>query len=193
MLDEAKEFLADGLNKRAVDNCEQALSALAVAVKASGLDALSCLWKLMGQVCTVLHDLPEELAALVVPAEVLPTLQAGTKATKLQLYQLGAKCFVRAVQIDPDNPSLWHDLAMNHYYHSREGHDVHDLLRKSEAAARKALSLDPTCHTHWNALGLIGAAGERWSLAQHAFIKSIVAENNAPAWTNLGIVYLMLG
>jgi hypothetical protein len=48
-------------------------------------------------------------------------------------------------------------------------------------------------HALWNLLGVVAFAGDNHALAQHAFIKSVTAENNSIAWTNLGILYLVLG
>ena len=44
-------------------------------------------------------------------------------------------------------------------------------------AIKKSVSLDPSHHAHWNALGVV-SAGVSTSLAQHAFIKSIQIEPN---------------
>jgi Flp pilus assembly protein TadD len=66
-------------------------------------------------------------------------------------------------------------------------------LRKSESYARKSLSLDPTNHAVWNLLGVIAFEADNHRLAQHAFIKSVTTESNSTAWTNLGILYLVLG
>ena len=68
-----------------------------------------------------------------------------------------------------------------------------EYFRKSDSYVRKALKLEPANRSAWNLLGVISFATENFGLAQHAFIKSVQTENNSTAWTNLGILYLVLG
>ena len=68
-----------------------------------------------------------------------------------------------------------------------------EFLRKSESCVRKAISFESGNSVFWNLLGLVAFAADDHGLAQHAFIKSVTLDNNSVAWTNLGILYLVLG
>ena len=68
-----------------------------------------------------------------------------------------------------------------------------EFFRKSDSYVRKSLKLEPANRSAWNLLGVAAFAAENFGLAQHAFIKSVQAENNSTAWTNLGILYLTQG
>eukprot|EP00095_Tigriopus_kingsejongensis_P006860 maker-scaffold176_size284796-snap-gene-1.23 protein:Tk06860 transcript:maker-scaffold176_size284796-snap-gene-1.23-mRNA-1 annotation:"conserved hypothetical protein" len=67
------------------------------------------------------------------------------------------------------------------------------LRQRATVAIKKAIKLQPKGHSHWSLFGVVALKAENYALAQHAFIRSIEAENNAMAWTNLGILYLMKG
>ena len=67
------------------------------------------------------------------------------------------------------------------------------FLRKSESCIRKAISFEAGNSGFWNLLGLVAFSADDNGLAQHAFIKSVTLDNNPVAWTNLGILYLVLG
>ena len=70
-----------------------------------------------------------------------------------------------------------------------------DLESKCLSAMKRAIALDPRNHTFWNALGVFAMSfkEEDYKLAQHCFCKAIQLENNSLSWTNLGVLYLMLG
>ena len=52
---------------------------------------------------------------------------------------------------------------------------------------KNAVSLSPSNHQHWNALGVIASHSlvAQWSLAQHAFIKSLHVEPNVSMTSSL--------
>ena len=58
-----------------------------------------------------------------------------------------------------DNSSLWHDLGVNLYYRSQmsSGSAAQQLIAKAVGALQKAVSLQPTNHKHWTALGVVAA------------------------------------
>lgn len=71
-----------------------------------------------------------------------------------------------------------------------------DVIKKSLAAAKEAIKLDPTNWIHWNLLGMICMSPliKNYALAQHCFVVAIDRQsNNAVVWTNLGSLYLLLG
>ncbi len=54
----AREALDEYVDDKAVRCCEEAVRLL---VRAATVDpAVACLWKLMGEACTIIRDLPEE-------------------------------------------------------------------------------------------------------------------------------------
>ncbi len=58
LVQSAKVALDEFVDARAVRCCQEALSLLARAARAD--PAVSCLWKLMGEACILLRELPEE-------------------------------------------------------------------------------------------------------------------------------------
>lgn len=181
----------------AVDNCRDAVDYLTAA--ASIRPDLSCTWKLLGEACTLTHVLPKETVGFEVPLKLI-TGEGEGKAmqTKSELIRIGSRCYVRALQLSKDNAECWHDLALNYNVQAEMATaklERTQFRQKALSAVKKALMLCPKSHQHWNLLGVVAASSElqNHALAQHAFIKSIEVENNAIAWTNLGIIYLLLG
>ncbi|CAN0074756.1 unnamed protein product [Lampetra planeri] len=213
----ARASLADHLDGRAVSHAQEALAALASAVVLR--PDFSCLWKLVGDACTALHHLHPSSVSLGVPAILLGPgdggLPAGTTATvgKRAALELGARCYGRALRLLPGCSGPWHDLGVNYYrqaQHLRQeaarspstelaqetAGAAMEVLDKALQSLKKAVMLDSSNHRHWSALGVVAASeGVRnEALAQHAFIKSIQAEqNNVVAWTHLGALYLGKG
>nr|XP_032824456.1 tetratricopeptide repeat protein 37 isoform X2 [Petromyzon marinus] len=213
----ARALLADHLDGRAVSHTQEALAALASAVVLR--PDFSCLWKLVGDACTALHRLHPSSVSLGVPAILLGPgdggLPAGTTATvgKRAALELGARCYGRALRLLPGCSGPWHDLGVNYYrqaQHLRQeaarspstelaqetAGAAMEVLDKALQSLKKAVMLDSSNHRHWSALGVVAASEgvKNEALAQHAFIKSIQAEqNNVVAWTHLGALYLGKG
>lgn len=198
----AMASLSKGFDGRAVEHISQALADLTEAAKAR--PGFSCVWKLIGDCCVCLHQVSPDVARPTVPvliSVVLPSSHQdsvhSSTVDKDALISIGCRCYGQALYLKPSSADLWHDLANS--YHclgklSMEGSiEQRDSFRKALMAIKKSVSLDPSHHAHWNALGVV-SAGVSTSLAQHAFIKSIQIEpNNVVAWTNLGALYLSSG
>ncbi|XP_066273178.1 tetratricopeptide repeat protein 37-like [Branchiostoma lanceolatum] len=196
-LAQAREALNEYLNGRVVDASQSAILALSkgVSVRAD----LSCLWKLLGDACTLLHPISADLVTLKVPGSLLgkgKEVVEDQVTGKKDVLALGGRCYGRALRLAEDCSSLWHDLGLNYFYQAQEDSDkeaAKGLVEKATQALKKAITLESGKHKHWTALGVITASKEADNpeLAQHAFIKSIQAEpNNVEAWTNLGALYL---
>ncbi|XP_056022044.1 SKI3 subunit of superkiller complex protein-like [Ostrea edulis] len=161
---------------------------------------LSCLWKLMGDSCTIIHPLPSQNFRFEVPENLYRSKESTEKCelSILQTLELGARCYGRALKLLPDCAYLWHDLGFNLYQQSlhSEAQDSVDVANKSVDTLRKGLSLDPVNHQIWNLLGLVYCCSglNKPSLGQHCFIKSIKSESaNVVAWTNLATLYMKNG
>ncbi|XP_078313322.1 superkiller complex protein 3-like [Crassostrea virginica] len=194
----AKHHLSQGFNARAKLNCQDALQHLTRAV--CHRPDLSCIWKLMGDSCTILHPLPTKLFSFTVPENLYKSTESegSCNLDLLQTLELGARCYGRALKLLPDCAQLWHDLGFSLYQQSLrpEVQDAGGVAAKSAEALKKGLSLDPANHQIWNTLGLVycNSGLKKPSLGQHCFIKSIQAESaNAVAWTNLATLYLKNG
>lgn len=194
----AQSYLRRSLLGLARDNCQQAMISLTRA--ATQRPDLSCLWKLLGDCCIVLHSLDSASFRMCVPKRLCQSATRDNSDTiemgKLELLQLGARCYGRALKILPDSAPLWHDLGISFLCQCRESvpaDELKSLAEKCLYALKKAASLDPSNHMHWTALGVVATSSyvKNFALAQHCFIKSIQSEaNNAVAWTNLGTLYL---
>ncbi len=130
---------------------------------------------------------------------------SSTKLDKLGLLELGAKCYFRALHMKPSLATAWHDLAINFHAQATttnlSGGDDDEktaakLDAKSMAMARRAVALRPSAHPHWNLLGVLALRLGDFPLAQHCLVRSTALPGgavDAPAWTNLGILYMILG
>ncbi|KAI8480965.1 Tetratricopeptide repeat protein 37 [Branchiostoma belcheri] len=196
-LAQAREALNEYLNGRVVDASQSAILALAkgVSVRAD----LSCLWKLLGDACTLLYPISADLVTLKVPGSLLgrgKDFAEDQVMGKRDVLTLGGRCYGRALRLAEDCSSIWHDLGLNYFYQAQEDNDKEaskGLVEKATQVLKKAITLESGNHKHWLALGMVTASKEADNpeLAQHAFIKSIQEEpNNVEAWTNLGVLYL---
>lgn len=181
-------------NGKARDNCQEALNYLTRA--ATHRPDLSCLWKFMGDACTIIHHMAKETFRMEVPKKLLEKSdQESTVLSMIQTLELGARCYGRALKILPECASLWHDLGFNLFHQSQNcpSEAMTTVAGKSINSLKKALSLDSSNHLHWNALGVVASSKGAYNptLAQHCFIQSIKAEaSNHIAWTNLATLYL---
>uniref|UniRef100_A0A8C4QPZ4 Tetratricopeptide repeat domain 37 n=1 Tax=Eptatretus burgeri TaxID=7764 RepID=A0A8C4QPZ4_EPTBU len=198
------------LDLRAMDHAEKALLALGSAI--SIRPDLCCLWKLAGDVCSTIHVVHGRNVTMAVPTILLTQSDGKDSDTRIldkqEMLALGARCYGKALRILPDSSSLWHDLGLIYYrqaeYHRRSqqggtnlgsssSNNISELLDRALQSLKKAVMISNNNHQHWNALGIVAACPDvgNYALAQHAFIKSIQAEqNNVVAWTNLGALYL---
>jgi superkiller protein 3 len=196
----ALSSLRQNFDARAVDHVSSALADLTRA--ASIKPRFLCVWKLIGNCCTCLYQVHPNTARPAIPEVLLGrggSVEVLTVVEKTELFQIGCKSYGRALQLSPDCSSLWHDLALAYYHLTQiacSDEKKAEYIGSAFNVIKKALSLSPGDHTHWNVLGIIAAhsAMGRPAMAQHAFIKSLQLENNnGLAWTNLGALYLKHG
>ncbi|KAA8592375.1 hypothetical protein FQN60_017830 [Etheostoma spectabile] len=196
----AKGLMEDCRDGGAIDLIQQAIQNLFRAVVLR--PDLSCLWKLLGDACTAVSTVSSNRAQVLVPA-LLAGSDTNTQSQALnqaQTLRVGERCYVRALKMMSEVPSLWYDLGLNYYRQSSihrpdEGDQNSQslLLEKAQQCLKKAIMMDSGANSYWNALGVISMSKdlENFALAQHCFIKSIQVEpNNVVAWTNLGTLYL---
>ncbi|XP_071964679.1 tetratricopeptide repeat protein 37-like [Antedon mediterranea] len=190
----AKDSLVEFLNLKAVDYVANSITALNKAIMLR--PDLSCLWKLLGDACTILHVL--DLVSIKIPA-VLTNVTSDSSTLvdvgKFALLAIGSRCYGKALQLLPDCASLWHDLGINYFRQAQYAEQI-ELSNKAVQCLKKAVSIDSNNNSHWNALGTIWASKEvnLPKLAQHAFIKAIqIDKNDVVTWTNLGTLYLKHG
>ncbi|KAK2837420.1 hypothetical protein Q5P01_014632 [Channa striata] len=196
----AKCLMEDCRDGGAVDLIQEAIQNLFRAVKLR--PDLSCLWKLLGDACTTVSIVSPNRAQVLVPA-LLAGLDHNSQDPVLnqaQTLKVGERCYVHALKLMDEVPTLWYDLGLNYYRQAclpypAEGDQNSQslLLQKAQQCLKKTIMMDSGNHSFWNALGVISMNKglENFALAQHCFIKSInVESNNADAWTNLGTLYL---
>ncbi|XP_076854203.1 tetratricopeptide repeat protein 37 isoform X2 [Brachyhypopomus gauderio] len=198
----AKSAMEDFLDGRAVDLIQEAIKNLFRAVQKR--PDLSCLWKLLGDMCTTCSGVSPNRASVLVPGPLCgaePHAQDQMLNQK-QLLSLGERCYIHALKVMAEAPGLWCDLGLNYYHQSRliqdqpVEQDAQLLREKALQCVKKAVMLDSANHTYWNTLGVVAMAKgiDNLALAQHSFIKSVKVEsNNVVAWTNLGALYLKNG
>ncbi|KAJ9592014.1 hypothetical protein L9F63_001453, partial [Diploptera punctata] len=187
------------------DSCQKAVDYITKAIEER--KDLSCLWKLLGDACTLTTQLPERYSQLCVTVWITNSLtdcedEGGEDEDEIlvllkeNIFQQGIRCYCKALSLSPNNNLLWHDLAYIYNLQANYMHDpdVKNQLRECALAAiNKCIHLNSKEWQHWNLLGVIASSPElnNLALAQHAFIKSIQIENNnSVTWTNLGTLYL---
>jgi len=74
-----------------------------------------------------------------------------------------SRCYGMALKLQSDMSSLWHDLGVNYYVQTKVVEKVMAKVMaiKSLQALRKAVTLDPSNHLHWTALGVVAASKGR--------------------------------
>ncbi|KAL9987357.1 hypothetical protein ACROYT_G001647 [Oculina patagonica] len=196
-LNQARAALQQDFNGKAVDCVMEAINVLARAVQCR--PGLSCLWKLIGDCCTVIHPVSDSSIRGTIP-DNLKKYTPGEPGdlNKKQLLALGSSAYGRALKLQSECGSLWGDLGFNCFQQSKilEGDDKEKMAHRSVQALKKAITLQPSNHKLWNSLGVVTASKEvnNPDLSQHSFIMSIKTEpNNVIAWTNLGVLYLKHG
>ncbi|XP_066567919.1 superkiller complex protein 3 [Amia ocellicauda] len=194
----AQSAMKDYLDGRAMDFIEKAIKYLFRAVQCR--PDLSCLWKLLGDVCTSIHSLAPARAQASVPG-LLCGHSSSPRETlpKADILRLGSRCYAQALKLMADCANLWSDLGLNYYHQAQHLTAVHsesecaELFEKSLQCVKKAVMLDSRNYFYWNVLGVVAMSKgiENLALAQHSFIKSVNMDaNNVVAWTNLGVLYL---
>lgn len=180
------------------DNLQQAIECLTCAILNNS--ELSCIWKLLGDVCYKCATMSEKYCYL----QVMPSLMNYKNTEKYiiirrkELFLLSTRSYCRALSLSRDSALLWHDLACCYYAQLflNPSIDRKDVATKSLAAAKYAVKLCPTSWLHWNMLAIICMTSEikNYALAQHSYVMSISREsNNALVWSNLGIFYFNIG
>ncbi|XP_020629636.1 tetratricopeptide repeat protein 37-like isoform X1 [Orbicella faveolata] len=196
-LNQARSALQQDFNGKAVDCVMEAINVLARAVQCR--PGFSCLWKLIGDCCTVIHPVSDSSIRGTIPDNLKKYIHGDhSDLDKKQLLALGSSAYGRALKLQPECGSLWGDLGFNCFQQSKilEGDEKEKMAHRSVQALKKAITLQPSNHKLWNSLGVVTASKEvnNPDLAQHSFIMSLKTEpNNVIAWTNLGVLYLKHG
>ncbi|KAJ8909617.1 hypothetical protein NQ315_004979 [Exocentrus adspersus] len=194
---QARECYRDQRIGTARDHAQVVLDKLILAIEQSS--KLSCLWKLLADTCFFVAKLPEKYCCMMIPKSFLEGgyLKETTFVEKEDLYKMAARFYCKAINLTEDNVLIWHDLGVCYLYHAMntEGNGKQQLFLYSLAVARHCTSTNPSRWQHWNLLGNVAMRKDppNYALGQHAFIKAVTADHNtAVAWTNLGILYLLM-
>ena len=118
------------------------------------------------------------------------------------------RCFMQAIRLKPHSTVYWSCLAQCLYIQAANNNDNQRMLKSALEYLRVAVSLKPTDHLLWNALGVVAAHPGRlktlehlkriwicWiglnesGFAQHCFFKSLQFQRTAVVYTNLGFLY----
>ncbi|XP_063151480.1 superkiller complex protein 3 [Candoia aspera] len=196
----AKSALADYLDGKALDYIEQSLDFLARAAKYR--PEVSCLWKLLGDACNCVCVISPSKVNVKVLGFLIGQNMEKCVLQKTDLLSLGGRCYGRGLKL-MSSPNTWCDLGINYYNQVQHlaamgsnKSEISELLERSMQCLKKAVRLDSKNRLYWNALGVVACCKGvgNYALAQHAFIKSIQADQiNVVAWTNLGVLYLTSG
>ncbi|CAH3018534.1 unnamed protein product [Porites evermanni] len=197
-LSQARSALQKDFNGKAVDYVIKAITVLARSVQCR--PGLSCLWKLIGDCCTVIHPVSDDSIRGTIPDNLKKYINGEPSEfnDKKQLLALGSSAYGRALKLQPECGTLWGDLGFNCFQQVKilRGDDREKMAHRALQALKKGLTLQPSNHILWNTLGVVTASKEinNPDLSQHSFIMSIKTEpNNVIAWTNLGVLYLKHG
>ncbi|KAG8130900.1 putative Tetratricopeptide repeat protein [Naja naja] len=163
---------------------------------------VSCLWKLLGDACNCVCVISPSKVNVKVSGFIFGQNMEKCVLQKCDLLSLGGRCYGRGLKL-MSSPNTWCDLGINYYNQVQHltatdsnQNEISELLERSIQCLKKAVRLDSKNHLYWNALGVVACCKGvgNYALAQHAFIKSIQADQiNVVAWTNLGVLYLISG
>nr|CAD7400214.1 unnamed protein product [Timema poppensis] len=213
------------------DSCQHALDSITSALEERR--DLSCLWKLLGEVCCLATRLPDKVCQLSV-SPWLTRSEPDDAAESVQLdrgkvFELATSLcssmwnswfklagegtrLLGNVGIDPLSflpikssaglDSRGVELSINiRHYTATDNKSLSDnrppamlldkkhscLCTRKDIARQRAWRGPESCERGATEI-------KNYSLAQHAFIKSVNIESNNPvSWTNLGTLYLLLG
>ncbi|XP_056637029.1 tetratricopeptide repeat protein 37 [Diorhabda sublineata] len=190
---QAKECYRDQRLGSAQTHAQKALNYLSTAL--GHKNNFSCLWKLIADVFLFVSDLPEQYCSLKVTEDLM---EGKSVIDKEEMFVLATSCYCKAIGLMEDI-LLWHDLSNCYLKHAlsvndREKRDT--LLSYATQSAQHCVSSNPKYWQHWNLLGIIAMEQipPNYALAQHYFIKAVTVENNNPiAWSNLGVLYFIMG
>ncbi|CAB4027695.1 tetratricopeptide repeat 37-like, partial [Paramuricea clavata] len=194
----ARSSLHEDFHGRANDYIQNAIIVLARAIECDG--RLSCLWKLLGDACSLVFKIHESKVRVELPENLRKflNLEEETVVSKMELLSLAASSFGQAVRYNSSCASLWHDVGLSYFRMStihKDSSERRRLCERSMKALKKGLNIEPSNYIIWNTLGIVAASKDvnNPELSQHSFIKSIQSQKNAIAWTNLGVLYLRHG
>ncbi|XP_008195456.1 superkiller complex protein 3 [Tribolium castaneum] len=158
---------------------------------------LSCLWKLLGNGCLFVANLPEKHSCLLIAKKFVEgrDVVGDTVLEKSDLFALAARCFFKSLGLVEDNFLIWHDLAVCYLSHGLSSGSS-ELITKAQTILQHCTANNPTYWPHWNLLGNVAMHlnPPNYKFAQHCFIKAVIADSHsAVSWTNLGTLYFLLG
>ncbi|XP_050089380.1 tetratricopeptide repeat protein 37 [Anopheles aquasalis] len=193
---------------RSRDHAQSCVDYLTKAIKMK--PNFVCLWHQLAKVLDTIACFPKIYSHLQLEGGLAglsdnqqrPTLRRG------KLAELASRCYARLVKLDPGNDTLWYELASNYYrravaLNEAEMPKTEDddrrkrLLSTAYEMGKHSIVLNSARWQNWNLLGVICTTEEinDRALAQHCFIQAVETERKvcAPAWSNLGVLYLSNG
>uniref|UniRef100_A0A8C7CBH3 SKI3 subunit of superkiller complex n=1 Tax=Oncorhynchus kisutch TaxID=8019 RepID=A0A8C7CBH3_ONCKI len=163
LLSLARCLMEDYRDGGAIDLIQQAIQYLFRAVELR--PDLSCLWKLLGDACTSVSTVAPNRARVVVPGPLagLQPPDQGHLLNQGHTLRVGERCYGRALKLMPESSSLWYDLGLNYYHQAclppclqeLEHNSVLLQLEKALQCVKKAIMLNSSNHSYWNALGVV--------------------------------------
>uniref|UniRef100_A0A8C8DD58 Tetratricopeptide repeat domain 37 n=1 Tax=Oncorhynchus tshawytscha TaxID=74940 RepID=A0A8C8DD58_ONCTS len=172
LLSLARCLMEDYRDGGAIDLIQQAIQYLFRAVELR--PDLSCLWKLLGDACTSVSTVAPNRARVVVPGPLagLQPPDQGHLLNQGHTLRVGERCYGRALKLMPESSSLWYDLGLNYYHQAclppclqeMEHNTVLLLLEKALQCVKKAIMLNSSNHSYWNALGVVAMSKASTSL-----------------------------
>uniref|UniRef100_A0A8C7CBI1 SKI3 subunit of superkiller complex n=1 Tax=Oncorhynchus kisutch TaxID=8019 RepID=A0A8C7CBI1_ONCKI len=168
LLSLARCLMEDYRDGGAIDLIQQAIQYLFRAVELR--PDLSCLWKLLGDACTSVSTVAPNRARVVVPGPLagLQPPDQGHLLNQGHTLRVGERCYGRALKLMPESSSLWYDLGLNYYHQAclppclqeLEHNSVLLQLEKALQCVKKAIMLNSSNHSYWNALGVVALIAE---------------------------------
>lgn len=190
--DMASQQLDDNLLASIIGSTNAGLAALAAGV-AQGSSYLA-FWKLVGDMCCLVHALPSDLAQQVMlPAALAAATDAAGPTTPLAF---SAVAYRRCLQGAPEAAERWFDLAVSYDFQAvdAESNAQGLLFTQALAAIKEAITLDVSNASYWQALGVIAIHMGDDCVAQHALVTATKLDDTlAQTWVGLGALYLSHG
>ncbi|ETN60838.1 tetratricopeptide repeat protein 37 [Anopheles darlingi] len=191
---------------RSRDHAQSCVDYLTKAIKIK--PNFVCLWHQLAKVLDTIACFPKVYSYLQLEAGLagLNDNQQRLTLRRGKLAELASRCYARLVKQDVENDALWYELASNYYRRAMAMNETEMLTAKDDRMkllnsaydmAKHSIVLNSARWQNWNLLGVICTTEEinDRALAQHSFIQAVEKERKvcAPAWSNLGVLYLSNG
>ncbi|MES1904822.1 MAG: Tetratricopeptide repeat protein 37, partial [Paramarteilia canceri] len=193
------DLLDNFLDNKATIYLQKALDTLSRALYFR--QDMASIWHLLGTLFNLTHNLSLKSIKIKIPSliqQIIPKKFSFSETSlKFDYIEVSKYFFAKAIALNDKIPSLWANLALSYYQLGcfQSNKDIEkDLIKENFIQAlkciKRAIILDRNDYKLWNIMGLILFYLEKYSSAQHCFIKGLNQNEICPELlSNLGTMH----